>query len=113
MSKLRCKILAEAANGPTTTEADRVLEKSEIFVLPDILCNSGGVVVSYFEWVQDLQRFFWAEAEVNDRLYRILEQAFANVMSFVKKEKVSMRLAALALGIKKVAEAKKMRGLFP
>ncbi|NUN93431.1 MAG: Glu/Leu/Phe/Val dehydrogenase [Verrucomicrobiae bacterium] len=113
VSKLRCKILAEAANGPTTTEADRVLEKSEIFVLPDILCNSGGVVVSYFEWVQDLQRFFWAEAEVNDRLYRILEQAFANVMSFVKKEKVSMRLAALALGIKKVAEAKKMRGLFP
>lgn len=112
-TKLRCKILAEAANGPTTTEADRILEKSDIFVLPDILCNSGGVVVSYFEWVQDLQRFFWAEAEVNDRLYRILEQAFTNVMSFVKKKKIPMRLAALALGIKKVADAKKMRGLFP
>ncbi|MCC7519961.1 MAG: Glu/Leu/Phe/Val dehydrogenase [Verrucomicrobiae bacterium] len=113
VGKLRCKILAEAANGPTTTEADRMLEGSDIFVLPDILCNSGGVVVSYFEWVQDLQNFFWTEAEVNDRLYRILEHAFANVMAFVKKEKVPMRRAALALGIKKVADAKRMRGLFP
>jgi glutamate dehydrogenase (NAD(P)+) len=113
VGKLRCKILAEAANGPTTTEADRALEGSDIFVLPDILCNSGGVVVSYFEWVQGLQSFFWTESEVNDRLYRIMEQAFTTVMNFVKKEKVPMRRAALALGIKKVAEAKRMRGLFP
>jgi glutamate dehydrogenase (NAD(P)+) len=111
--KLRCKVLAEGANGPTTVEADRVIEGSDIFLVPDILCNSGGVVVSYFEWVQGLQNFFWTEAEVNDRLYRILEQAFTSVTGFVKKEKVPMRRAALALGIKKVAEAKKVRGLFP
>ena len=77
------------------------------------LCNAGGVVVSYFEWVQGLQSFFWTESEVNDRLYRIMEQAFTTVMNFVKKEKVPMRRAALELGIKKVAEAKRMRGLFP
>lgn len=110
---LKCRILAEAANGPTTIEADAILRNSEIFVIPDILCNSGGVIVSYFEWVQDLQNFFWTEPEVNDRLYRILEQTFSHVLSFAKREKVYHRDAALAIGIKKVADAKKVRGLFP
>jgi glutamate dehydrogenase (NAD(P)+) len=112
--KLQCRILAEAANGPTTPEADVILaQRPEIFLIPDILCNSGGVIVSYFEWVQDLQNFFWSEAEVNDRLYRILEQSFTQVMNMVKKEKISTRTAALSIGVSKVVEAKKRRGLFP
>jgi len=111
--KLRCRVLAEAANGPTTVAADQVLKSSDIFLLPDILCNSGGVIVSYFEWVQDLQNFFWTEAEVNDRLYRILEQTFSNVLQFAKREKLYHRDAALAIGVKKVTDAKKIRGLFP
>ncbi len=89
------------------------MRESDIFVLPDVLCNSGGVIVSYFEWVQDLQNFFWTEVEVNDRLYRILEQAFSQVSQFAKKEKLYYRDAALAIGVKKVADAKKVRGLFP
>ena len=111
--KLRCRILAEGANGPTTIEADTQLRNSDIFVLQDILCNSGGVIVSYFEWVQDLQNLFWTEPEVNDRLYRILEQTFSQVLQFSKKEKLYHRDAALAIGVKKVADAKKVRGLFP
>jgi glutamate dehydrogenase (NAD(P)+) len=113
VGSLKCKILAEGANGPTTIEADKVLRDSDIFVIPDILCNSGGVVVSYFEWVQDLQNFFWSEVEVNDRLYRIMEQAFSQVTQFARREKLYMRDAALAIGVKKVADAKKVRGLFP
>ena len=113
-ARLQCRILAEGANGPTTPDADVILDqRPEIFVIPDILCNSGGVVVSYFEWVQDLQSFFWGEAEVVDKLFRILETAFTQTTSFAKQNKVSMRMAALALGIKRVWEAKKMRGLFP
>lgn len=112
--KLQCRILAEGANGPTTPEADKVLaERDEIFVLPDVLCNAGGVVVSYFEWVQDLQNFFWSEREVYDALYRILTQALSETLKRVRKEKVAMRMAALMIGIERVAEAKKLRGLFP
>src|SRR5688572_22443699 len=112
--KLQCRILAEAANGPTTPEADRILEqRPEIFVIPDILCNAGGVIVSYFEWVQDLQSFFWTETEVVDKLYRTLEGAYTQVLALSRKEKISMRLAALALGVKRVQEAKRVRGLFP
>ena len=84
-----------------------------IFVIPDILCNAGGVVVSYFEWVQDLQSFFWGETEVVDKLFRILETAYTQVVSLSRKQKISMRLAALSLGIKRVQEAKRIRGLFP
>jgi len=113
-AKIKCRILAEAANGPTTPEADEILkERPEIFVIPDILCNSGGVIVSYFEWVQDLQSFFWTETEVVDKLFRILETAFNQVLSLARKQKISMRLAALALGVRRVQEAKKIRGLFP
>ncbi|MDB6039494.1 MAG: Glu/Leu/Phe/Val dehydrogenase [Verrucomicrobiales bacterium] len=113
-ARIQCRILAEAANGPTTPEADEIIaQRPEIFVIPDILCNAGGVVTSYFEWVQDLQSFFWTETEVMDKLFRILETAFMHTLTMSRKEEISMRLAALSLGIKRVQEAKKMRGLFP
>ena len=111
---IKCRILAEGANGPTTPEADQIIDqREEIFVIPDILCNSGGVVVSYFEWVQDLQSFFWSESEVMDKLFRILENAFMQTLNLSRKNKVSMRTAALILGIQRVHQAKKTRGLFP
>jgi glutamate dehydrogenase (NAD(P)+) len=112
--KIQCRILAEAANGPTTPEADVILnQRPEVFLIPDVLCNAGGVVVSYFEWVQDLQSFFWSETEVVDKLFRILENAFSQTVNFSKKQKLPMRMAALTLGIKRVQEAKRVRGLFP
>ena len=112
--KIKCRILAEAANGPTTPEADAILkQRDEIFVLPDVLCNAGGVIVSYFEWVQDLQSFFWSETEVVDKLFRILETAYTQIVTLSRKQKLPMRLAALSLGIKRVQEAKRIRGLFP
>ena len=112
--RVQCRILAEAANGPTTPEADNILaQRPEIFVIPDILCNAGGVVVSYFEWVQDLQSFFWSESEVTDKLFRILEGAFTQTLTLSRKRKIGMRQAALCLGIGRVHEAKRTRGLFP
>lgn len=112
--KIKCRILAEAANGPTTPEADVILnQRPEIFIIPDILCNAGGVVVSYFEWVQDLQSFFWGETEITDKLFRILETAFTQVVGISRKQKIPMRLAALSVGVKRVQEAKRIRGLFP
>jgi glutamate dehydrogenase (NAD(P)+) len=112
--RIQCRVLAEAANGPTTPAADVILaQRPEVFVIPDILCNSGGVVVSYFEWVQDLQSFFWGETEVTDRLYRMLENAFVHTVKFSRERKLSMRMAALALGIERVWRAKRLRGLFP
>ncbi|MCK1727316.1 Glu/Leu/Phe/Val dehydrogenase [Bradyrhizobium sp. 142] len=112
---LRCRILAEGANGPTTPEADRILEKrqDEIFLIPDILCNSGGVVVSYFEWVQDLQQLFWEEEEVMQREYQVLDRAFERVLSRSKRDKVFNRTAAMAIGVERVRGAKETRGLFP
>ena len=114
-SKLRCRVLAEGANGPTTPEADLVLEKrqDEIFLIPDILCNSGGVVVSYFEWVQDLQQLFWEEEEVMRREYQILDRAFEHMLSRAKADKIPHRTAAMAIGVEKVRFAKNTRGLFP
>ncbi|MCR4281547.1 MAG: Glu/Leu/Phe/Val dehydrogenase [Bauldia sp.] len=113
--KLRCRILAEGANGPTTPEADAFLDQhqADVFVIPDVLCNSGGVIVSYFEWVQDLQSFFWDESEVVDRLNRALERAFQKVLRRAAHEKISHRRAALAIGVEKVRLAKATRGLFP
>jgi glutamate dehydrogenase (NAD(P)+) len=113
-AKIKCKILAEGANGPTSPEADVILnQRDDLFVIPDILCNAGGVVVSYFEWVQDLQSFFWTETEVMDKLFRILEGAFTQTLAMSRKYKISMRMAAMSLGVSRVQQAKKIRGLFP
>jgi glutamate dehydrogenase (NAD(P)+) len=111
---VHCRILAEAANGPTTPEADEILnQRPEIFIIPDVLCNAGGVVVSYFEWVQDLQSFFWSETEIVDKLFRILETSWTRILDLSRKQKIPMRMAALSVGISRVFEAKKQRGLFP
>ena len=112
--RLRCRVLAEGANGPTTPEADIILaERNDVFVIPDILCNAGGVIVSYFEWVQDLQRLFWAETEVNTRLEQILDRAYDQVTRRTRTEKISMRTAAMATGVERVRAGKQLRGLFP
>lgn len=111
---LDCKILAEGANGPTTPEADLIIEKrNDIFVIPDILCNAGGVTVSYFEWVQNLQRFQWTEKEVISKLETKLHAAFEQVTSYAAKNKLPYRMAAQAIAITTVANAKSTRGLFP
>src|SRR6187401_678834 len=114
-AKLKCRILAEGANGPTTPEADLILNErwEELFVIPDILCNAGGVIVSYFESVQGLQAFMWTETEVTDKLFRILEHSFAQVIRRAKRDKVSHRTAAMAIGVERVLKAKGTRGLFP
>ena len=113
--KIKCRILAEGANGPTSPEADKILEKrwDEVFVIPDILCNAGGVIVSYFEWVQGLQAFMWSETEVTDKLFRILEHSFVQVIRRAKRDRVSHRTAAMAIGVERVMHAKHTRGLFP
>lgn len=113
-ARLRCRVLAEGANGPTTPEADEILaQRPEIFVVPDILCNAGGVIVSYFEWVQDLQQFFWTEPEVRARLNQVLDRSFHAVMTRAARDAVSTRTAAMAIGVEKVRNAKNVRGLFP
>ncbi len=111
--KLRCRILAEAANGPTTPEADAALARSDIFIIPDVLCNAGGVTVSYFEWVQDIQQFLWSEEEVNQKLQQLMLRAFHQVRKLALERKLSMRTAALSLGVLKIAKEKMRRGLFP
>jgi glutamate dehydrogenase (NAD(P)+) len=112
--QVSCRILADGANGPTTPEADAVLStRKDIFVIPDILCNSGGVIVSYFEWVQDLQQFFWSRGEIVSKLQQALDRAFDRVMIRSARDGVSHRTAALALGVERVREAKMSRGLFP
>lgn len=112
--KLRCRVLAEAANGPTTNAADRILERrDDIELIPDILCNSGGVIASYFEWLQNLSNFYWSRDEVIAKLHGILDTAKDSVEYQKRKFKFSRRLAALTLGIGRVADAKQSRGLFP
>ena len=111
--KLRCRILAEGANGPTTPEADEMLNDSGIFMIPDVLCNAGGVTVSYFEWVQDIQQFFWSEEHVNENLKKLMLRAFHQVLTLARERKLAMRTAALSLGVQKMAKEKLRRGLYP
>ena len=111
-ARVQCRMFAEGANGPTTPEADAILHDKGIFVIPDILANAGGVVVSYFEWVQDLQNFFWTEDEVNKKLRDILVKAFHEVLNMSQKQKVDMRMAALMIGIERVTQAMLWRGLY-
>ena len=111
-AKIQCRILAEGANGPTTPDADAILRENGIFLIPDILANAGGVVVSYFEWVQDLQNFFWNEVEVNSKLREILVKSFHEVLGMSEKHGVDMRLAALMIGIDRVTRAMLWRGLY-
>jgi glutamate dehydrogenase (NAD(P)+) len=111
--KLRCRVLAEGANGPTTPDADAILAGSDIFVIPDVLCNAGGVTVSYFEWVQDMQQFFWSEQQVNQKLEELMLKAFGQVRQLARQRKLAMRTAALSLGVQKTAKEKIRRGLYP
>ena len=111
--KVRARIVCEAANGPVTFEADKILNDRGIFVVPDILANAGGVTVSYFEWVQDIQAYFWSDDEVNDRLRQIMEGAFDQVHELAERKGLTMRQAAHWIGVGRVAEAHLTRGLFP
>jgi glutamate dehydrogenase/leucine dehydrogenase len=110
---IKARIVAEGANDPTTPEADLILNDKNIFLIPDILANAGGVVVSYFEWIQDLQWFFWNEGKICAELIDIMTKAFKEVLVFSKKNNCSMRTAALAIGVQRVAEASAVRGLYP
>jgi glutamate dehydrogenase (NAD(P)+) len=111
--KIKARIVAEAANGPTTPEADRILYNNGVFLLPDILANAGGVTVSYFEWVQDNYSFFWKEKDVNSNLQDIMVKSFSEVLETSKKYNIDMRRAAFVLAVSRVAEAIRVRGIFP
>lgn len=110
--RIKCRILAEGANGPTTADADSILAANNVFVIPDILANAGGVTVSYFEWVQDRMGFFWSEAEVNSRLQEIMVSSFNDVVGFAEKYNVNTRLAAYMLAIDRVAYDTRLRGIY-
>ncbi len=111
--RIKAKVIAEGANGPTTPEADRILHDRGVLVIPDILCNAGGVTVSYFEWVQDLQNLFWREATINARLKEVMVKSFNDVLDLSRKHKVDMRTAAYMLAVSRVAEATLTRGIYP
>lgn len=111
-AKVRCKILGEGANGPTMPEADTILERNGVFTVPDIVCNAGGVIVSYFEWVQGGMNFFWTEDEIDSRLQGLLRAGFQRALALAKERKVTLRTAALANGIQRVERAMRLRGMY-
>jgi glutamate dehydrogenase (NAD(P)+) len=111
--RVQARIVAEGANGPTTLEADAILDARGIFVIPDILANAGGVTVSYFEWLQSLQHFLWGEEEVNSKLISLMQGAFRDVLGVAEEHRVNLRTAAMIRGIGRIAEAKRRRGIFP
>lgn len=111
--RIRCRLLAEGANGPTTLEADQVLTDKGVFILPDVLGNAGGVTVSYFEWVQDTQNYMWSLDEINTRLHKLMTDAFQRILQRSQRDGINMRTASLVEGIERVAQAKLARGLFP
>ena len=113
VEKIRARIILEGANGPTTNEADEVLQQKGVIVLPDILTNAGGVVVSYFEWVQNNESFMWDEDYINLNLEKIMNKAFAEIWELHEQKKVSFRMAAYMLALGRVVKAKKLRGVFP
>ncbi len=111
--RIQARIVAEAANGPTTPAADRILQDKDVFLIPDVLCNAGGVTVSYLEWVQSIQHLFWTEADVFERLQSIMENSFKSVLDLAVDKKLPMRTAANMVGIDRVARAARLRGLYP
>ena len=112
-ARVKARVIVEGANGPITPEADEILRDHKSFVVPDILANAGGVTVSYFEWVQDLQSFFWTEEEINERLERIMVRSFREVLAVSQERKVEMRTAALVRAVGRVADALMTRGIYP
>jgi len=111
--EVRARFIVEGANGPTTPEADAILAEKGVIVVPDVLANAGGVIVSYFEWVQDLQFYFWEEDEVNERLHKVITRAYADVAATAAQHGISLREAAMVLGVGRVVEATKLRGIYP
>jgi glutamate dehydrogenase (NAD(P)+) len=111
--RVRARMIVEGANGPTTPEADRILHDAGVLVVPDVLANAGGVIVSYFEWVQDLQAFFWTEGEVNVRLEQLLSRASSEVWDAAEQHRTDLRMGAYAVGVNRVAQATRTRGIYP